>query len=109
MQLGVQYFDTAAVLADITANPAAYGLTNVTDPCFDSEADVPGPACTDPEHYLFFDSFHPSAAAHHIVGDAFFAATVPAPAELPLVGAALLLVLAIRKGARRAHAARLAR
>lgn len=106
--LGVQYFDTAAVLARITSHPEAYGLTNVTDPCFDSEAAMPGPACTDPEHYLFFDSFHPSAAAHRIVGDAFHAATVPAPVGMPMLAAVLLALVAggqaVRRRGLRLHA-----
>jgi phospholipase/lecithinase/hemolysin len=80
---GVSYFDSAALMRSIVANPSAYGLTNVTDPCFDGTI-----VCSDPQHYLFFDGFHPTTAADAIVAEGF-AAAVPEPGTLILLGTGL--------------------
>jgi phospholipase/lecithinase/hemolysin len=69
------YFDTAGLLRDVVANPAAYGLTNVTDPCFDRAALT---ICSTPDQYLFWDDFHPTTRAHQILAGEF-AAAIPEP------------------------------
>lgn len=86
---GVIYFDTAGLMRTIVANPAAYGFTNVTDPCF-----VDMTVCGNPDQYLFFDDFHPTAAAHAILGQEF-ASAVPEPATCVLVLSGA--VIALRK------------
>jgi phospholipase/lecithinase/hemolysin len=90
---GAIYYDTASLLHQMVANPAAYGFTNVIDPCFDGKTTV----CSNPDGYLFFDDFHPSAHTNVIVGDKFAAALVPEPATYAMVASALgLLALARR-------------
>jgi outer membrane lipase/esterase len=54
-------FDTARGLAAITANPAAFGLTNVTQPCFTGTS-----VCATPGTYLYWDGVHPTAAGQRI-------------------------------------------
>ena len=76
-------FDTFALLDAATANPAAFGFTNVTSPCFDGMS-----VCANPDQYLFWDIVHPTARAHQILGNAFTSA-VPEPATLALVSIAL--------------------
>jgi phospholipase/lecithinase/hemolysin len=76
-------FDTFALLDAASANPAAFGFTNVTSPCFDGTT-----VCANPDQYLFWDIVHPTARAHQILGNAFTSA-VPEPATLALVGIAL--------------------
>ena len=56
--------DLQGLLNTVIANPAAFGLTNVTQPCFDSA--VPS-LCATPSQYLFWDSVHPTAAAHAVI------------------------------------------
>jgi cholinesterase len=80
---GVNYFDSASLLRSIVANPSAYGLTNVTSPCFNGIT-----VCSDPNHYLFFDDFHPTTAADAIIAQGF-ASTVPEPGSLILIAAGL--------------------
>ena len=61
---GVHYFDTFSLVSGAIANPGAYGLTNVTDPCLGDSI------CADPSSYLFWDVVHPTTTVHAIVADA---------------------------------------
>jgi phospholipase/lecithinase/hemolysin len=95
---GVTYFDTAAVLRQMVANPAAYGFTDVTDPCYIKSASA---VCAAPDNYLFFDDFHPSTHASQIIGDKFAAAMVPEPATCLFVVTGVALILTRARIARR--------
>jgi phospholipase/lecithinase/hemolysin len=83
---GAIYVDTATLLRQMVANPAAYGFTNVIDPCFDGTN-----VCANPNAYLFFDDFHPTAQANIFVADRFAAAAVPEPATYVLVASGFAL------------------
>lgn len=89
---GATYFDTAGLFAAIVANPAGYGLTNVTDPCFDGVS-LP---CANPGQYLFWDDFHPTTAADAIAAAAF-ARAVPEPSSIVLLLTACALGIGARK------------
>jgi len=84
---GVLYFDTAGLSRAIAADPAAYGLTNVTSPCFDGAT-----VCGSQGEYFFFDDFHPTTAVHDIFGQSFYAAVIPEPATLWLLLAGMGLI-----------------
>lgn len=81
----VLFFDSYSLVHQVVSNPAAYGLTNVTDPCFDGAT-----VCANPSQYLFFDGFHPTTAAHAILAQGFLS-VVPEPATWLLLGAGLLV------------------
>ena len=54
-------------------NPAAYGITNITDACagraiFDEDA----APCATPAAHFFYHAGHPSTAVHRIVGDKLY-------------------------------------
>jgi cholinesterase len=83
---GVLFYDTAGLVRSIVANPAAYGLTNVTDPCFNGTS-----VCSHPDQYLFYDDFHPTTAVHAIIGEAFAETVVPEPSTILLMSAGLAL------------------
>jgi phospholipase/lecithinase/hemolysin len=76
----ISVFDTFALTDDIVANPASYGLSNVTDPCYDATADT---VCSDPNQYLFWDVLHPTAAGHVLIGNGAAAVLMAAPVPLP--------------------------
>jgi phospholipase/lecithinase/hemolysin len=82
---GVSLFDLFALQDAIIANPAAFGLSNVTDAC-----GAPSNACN-PATALFWDGIHPTAAAHAVIAGQL-AAAVPEPAEYALIVSGLALV-----------------
>ncbi|WP_298161547.1 SGNH/GDSL hydrolase family protein [Brevundimonas sp.] len=55
-------FDLAKVSDTLAANPGRFGLTNVTDACFNGVT-----VCANPDSYLYFDGVHPTAAGHRLV------------------------------------------
>ena len=66
--------DVSSLFNSVVANPAQYGLTNISTPCFTGAFDRPGTVCANPNEYLFWDSVHPTAAAHQILGNFALAA-----------------------------------
>jgi outer membrane lipase/esterase len=78
------------LLNSVVADPARYGLVNVTDACIDSPACV-GSAATQ-NTYLFWDGVHPTTHAHQFIAE--YAAdsllefeSLSVPAQLGLSGA----------------------
>jgi phospholipase/lecithinase/hemolysin len=96
-EFNLMEFDTAAFLHDVIGSPTDFGFTNVTEPCF-NPAD-PGnltnvlAGC---QGFLFFDTVHPTAAAHLLLGDRFFA-TVPEPATWALLLVAVVAISMTRR------------
>lgn len=78
-------FDVFGFANNAIANPAAFGLTNVTEACFDQSTFS---VCAQPNQYLFWDGAHPTAQAHRLLGNEF-AAAVPEPSLWLMLGAGL--------------------
>ena len=99
--IDVTGFDTFALLATISANPAAFGFTNAQNACLTGNLANGGTVCANPDGYVFWDSVHPTTAAHTILGNAFADAStaVPEPTALLLLGSgiAALAVVAARR------------
>ena len=71
-EAGVTTFDLFGLNTQIATNPALFGFTNAKDAC----GAVPGANC---DQYAYWDGIHPTAAAHGVIADAFFAVAVPEP------------------------------
>lgn len=91
----VSLIDAFGIQRELTQNPAAFGLSNVTSACYDGEADGsplsggPTPTvCATPDQYLYFDYEHPTAALHALVAERLMA-EVPEPTALSLMFAGL--------------------
>jgi len=68
----VRTFDLFALLTAVNADPAAYGLTNVTD----AVGAVPG---ADLSKYLCWDGIHPTAAGHAILASSMYTLVTSVP------------------------------
>ncbi len=89
---GVYYFDTYALIDDAIANPAKYGFTNVTDPCFDGVN-----VCSNPNQYLFWDDFHPTTYADSILAENFYGTVTPEPATLVMLSTGVIGVFGVMR------------
>jgi outer membrane lipase/esterase len=71
----IDYIDTFALLDSAIANPAAYGLTNVTQPLWngnliDSNSGTLAATGAAQNGYLFFDNLHQTATGHALLATA---------------------------------------
>jgi len=84
----------------ILANPGAFGFTNITEPCITGDLQNGGSVCVDPDSYLFWDSIHPTTAAHQLLGQSFASAVaepIPEPATFVLFSLGVGLAAAVRR------------
>jgi outer membrane lipase/esterase len=96
-EAGVSIFDLYGLQNQIVANPASFGLLNVTDAC-----GAPTAQC-DPATALYWDGIHPTATGHALLAQGMLAVVaVPEPSELALMLSGLVVVVAWQRRARRA-------
>lgn len=82
--VAINILPTYWLLDDAVANPSKYGLSNVTDPAWtgnytDAKS---GTQVSDPSHYLFWDSYHPTGYVHQVIANDA-AALVTSGTQLP--------------------------
>ena len=98
-------FDSFDWLRKVVADPAAFGLINVSTPCYSGFIffDPNATECGDPQDYLFWDREHPTAAGHALLARQILAAAtpVPEPSTISLILMGLVVVLAIERARRR--------
>ncbi len=94
--------DINQIFADVTANPAAYGLSNVTDRAytpFSGEEPLPfpyGSVVANPGEYLYWDSAHGTAAVNILIAEAAYQA-VPEPSTVVLLLGGAIAALSFAK------------
>jgi outer membrane lipase/esterase len=62
--LTVYTVDLGVLTAQVIANPASFGFTNVTSPCVSTS---PASLCSTPATFFFWDAFHPTEATGKLV------------------------------------------
>ncbi|MEW5858211.1 MAG: autotransporter domain-containing protein, partial [Cyanobacteriota bacterium] len=63
--------DANALFNEVIAEPARFGLTNVTDACLNV-------GCSNPDEFLFWDAIHPTAKGHRLIAE-YATAVLTAP------------------------------
>jgi outer membrane lipase/esterase len=101
--LDLDTLDLYGLMNSVIADPTTYGFSNVTDACKSGDLGAPGTVCADPNSYLFWDAFHPTAKAHMLIADTALRA-VPEPGALMLAIAGLAAVFWSRSRMRRGAA-----
>ena len=87
LNVNIYVVDFATGFQTALANPGLFGFTNVTDACVKSLSEkqppyiTPGPPCSNPDQYLFWDDVHPTAAAHRLLAQ-YAADTLLAPLSI---------------------------
>jgi|GEM_PF-432975 len=90
-QIHVMSLDVFGLLNEVLANPGAFGFANVVSPCYTGGDPVTlggGSVCAAPDQYLFWDDFHPTAAAHAVIARRMAALVTPVEPCLTAGGAA---------------------
>ncbi len=92
--IGVTGVNIESLFSSVLGNPAAYGLTNVTDA-------AQGLSIPTDKGYLSWDGLHPTTAGHALVADAVYGVLVPTPEPaslaLALVGMLGLIGFAVAR------------
>jgi phospholipase/lecithinase/hemolysin len=105
--INISVLNTYALLDAIVADPALYGFTNVTSPCYTgtyagyADGSDPGTVCATPSKYLFWDGEHPTAAANELVAGEALSLVTPEPGSISLIAAGLFGLFVVRQRARR--------
>jgi len=96
--IDISLLDSYGLLDEITSDPAAYGLNDVTDPCLTGESNFAGGTpCATPDTYLFWDGDHPTAAGQALVAYSALEIVTPEPASFLLSGIGLGGLLLLRR------------
>ena len=79
-------FDVFGLTTSISANPSAYGLTDVSN----AGGAIPG---ADLSTFLFWDGIHPTAAGHSILATSMYALTMSVPEIDPAGGSSVVALV----------------
>ena len=87
----ITLFDNDAAFQRLLADPAAFGITNTTEPCLNRAVDPPT-LCANPDQYVFWDSVHPTARAYQIVARQMQRTLIAEPGTLALLALGLVIL-----------------
>ncbi|MCL4791775.1 MAG: SGNH/GDSL hydrolase family protein [Gammaproteobacteria bacterium] len=92
LDIKLMELDVFGLFNQIRAAPGDYGLSNVSNACYDGLIFGGGTRaqCADPDSYFWWDTAHPTSAGHAIIGQAALTTVVPVPPGALLLSTALL-------------------
>jgi phospholipase/lecithinase/hemolysin len=107
--LDIVAFQTDDLLAEVRANPGAFGFSDVTNRCQTTTGCFNGSAAAQAS-FLFWDGSHPTTAGHQMIGQRFYQSVYDVPGPLPAAGAAAAYAWGRRlRGRLRLHSPRTSR
>ncbi|MBD2354063.1 SGNH/GDSL hydrolase family protein [Tolypothrix sp. FACHB-123] len=81
--LNIVYVDAYSLFEQTIANKDQLGIKNISDACLTFTSPTTFITCSNPDEYLFWDEFHPTAATHKLIAtsalNAIEAKSVPEP------------------------------
>lgn len=92
--IDIVQFDTAALFAELAADPQAFGFEVANRGCLQNALDC------NPETWVFWDGVHPTTRTHQVLAERFRVAVVPEPQTYVLL---LLGLAAMGWSTRRRH------
>ena len=100
--LNLRTVDTFSLIDEAVDDPARFGFTNVTDPCwtgsyFGTDGTLCASSMTAQDQYLFWDHLHPTARGHALVADAALNA-IPEPPTWPMLVLGVWLICMLKAG-----------
>jgi len=72
--LNLYLVDGGKLSQEIYANPVAFGLSNVSAPCYPLFSAPTAPVCATPQLYMWWDELHPTSAVHVFIAERVIAA-----------------------------------
>jgi phospholipase/lecithinase/hemolysin len=85
--LDIVAFQTDDLFAEVRANPAGFGFSDVSNRCQTTPGCGNGSAAAQ-SSFLFWDGSHPTTAGHQMIGQRFYQSVYDVPGPLPAAGAA---------------------
>ena len=90
--------DINQIFLEVIANPAAYGLLNVTERAYtpfsgENPGTPYGSVVANPDQYLYWDSAHGTAAVNTLIAEASYQAVVPEPSTWALLLSSIIATL----------------
>ncbi|MBD2198903.1 MULTISPECIES: SGNH/GDSL hydrolase family protein [Calothrix] len=81
--LNIVYVDAYSLFEQTIANKDKLGIKNISDACLTFTSETTSITCSNPDEYLFWDEYHPTAATHKLIAtsalNALEAKSVPEP------------------------------
>lgn len=95
--IDLHIIDDYGLVDAAVADPARFGLTNVSDPCLVGEL-----VCATPDTYLFWDEHHPTETGERLLATVALQA-IPEPSTSAVLAGAILLLGLVRRRRGRAR------
>jgi phospholipase/lecithinase/hemolysin len=100
--VNISVLNTYSLLDTIVSEPATFGFTNVTQPCYTGDYNGfvdGGTICSTSvaaqNQYLFFDTVHPTAAGQQIIANEALDVLTPEPSSITLIAGGLFGVFGL--------------
>ncbi|MCY7304693.1 MAG: PEP-CTERM sorting domain-containing protein [Rhodoferax sp.] len=96
VDLDIRTLDFYGLFETVVANPAAYGISNLTLPCItpgpSGQYFAPGAVGNNCSGSAFSDPLHPSSRSHELLGQLAITTAVPEPSSIAMMAMGILVI-----------------